>query len=57
VQRFLNKTGDSRQVLAESHARYYGLVLNDQSLTPGAHPRLGSTTFDEWFSTSKLKAK
>jgi hypothetical protein len=30
-------------------------VLNDQSLTPGANPRLGSTTFDEWFSASKQK--
>jgi uncharacterized protein YbjT (DUF2867 family) len=55
VQRFLSKTGDARQVLADSAARYYGAVLNDQSLTPGAHPRLGSTTFEEWFSTSKLK--
>ncbi|HEY1387659.1 MAG TPA: SDR family oxidoreductase [Ktedonobacterales bacterium] len=56
VQRFLRETGDARQVVADSHARYYGLVLNDQSLTPGAHPRLGSTTFDGWISTSKLKA-
>jgi uncharacterized protein YbjT (DUF2867 family) len=55
VKRFLVKTGDSRQVLADSNARYYGAVLNDQSLTPGANPRIGSTSFDEWFSTSKLK--
>jgi uncharacterized protein YbjT (DUF2867 family) len=55
VQRFLSKTGDARQVLTDSTAHYYGAVLNDQSLTPGAHPRLGSTTFEEWFSTSKLK--
>jgi uncharacterized protein YbjT (DUF2867 family) len=56
VRRFLSKTGDTRQVLADSDARYYGLVLNDQSLTPRANPCLGSTTFDEWFSTSKPKA-
>lgn len=56
VERFLSKTGDARQVVADSNARYYGAVLNDQSLTPGAHPRIGSTTFDEWFSTAKLKA-
>lgn len=54
VQRFLINTGDSRQVLADSNARYYGAVLNDQSLTPGANPRLGSTTFAEWFSRSRL---
>jgi len=56
VQRFLSRTGDSRQVVGDSNARYYGAVLNDQSLTPGANPRLGSTTFDEWFSTSKPKS-
>ena len=56
VQRYLSKTGDSRQVVADRNARYYGLVLNDESLTPGANPRLGSTTFEEWFSTSHPKA-
>jgi uncharacterized protein YbjT (DUF2867 family) len=55
VQRYLSKTGDARQVVADSNARYYGLILSDQSLTPGANPRIGSTSFDEWFSTSKLK--
>jgi uncharacterized protein YbjT (DUF2867 family) len=55
VKRFLIKTGDSLQVLADSNARYYGAVLNDQSLTPGADPHIGSTSFEEWFSTSKLK--
>ena len=55
VKRFLIKTGDSRQALADSTARYYGSVLNDQSLTPGVNPRIGSTSFEEWFSTSKLK--
>lgn len=56
VKRYLSKTGDPRQVVADSNARYYGLLLNDQSLTPGANPRLGSTTFDDWFSTSKPRA-
>jgi uncharacterized protein YbjT (DUF2867 family) len=55
VKRFLIKTGDSRQVLADSSARYFGALLNDESLVPGANPRIGSTTFDEWFSTSRLK--
>jgi uncharacterized protein YbjT (DUF2867 family) len=56
VQRYLSKTGDARQVVADSTARYYGLVLNDQSLTPQANPRLGSTTFEEWFSTSRPRS-
>jgi uncharacterized protein YbjT (DUF2867 family) len=56
VQSFLSKTGDTRRVLSDSNARYYGLVLNDASLTPGANPRLGSTTFEEWFSTYKPRS-
>ena len=54
VQQFLIKTGDSRQVLVDSNARYYGAVLHDQSLTPGATPHIGSTSFEEWLNTSKL---
>jgi len=56
VQRYLSETDDSRQVLVDSNARYYGLMLNDESLTPGANPRLGSTTFEQWFSKSHPKA-
>jgi uncharacterized protein YbjT (DUF2867 family) len=56
VQRYLRKTGDARQVLADGAARYYGLMLNDESLTPAANPRLGSTTFEEWFSTYKPRS-
>ena len=56
VRRYLSKTGDPRQVLVDSNARYYGLILNDESLTPGANPRLGHTTFDQWFSKSHSKA-
>ena len=41
-----------RQVLSDSTARYYGLILNDESLTPGATHRIGSTTFEEWFDQS-----
>jgi uncharacterized protein YbjT (DUF2867 family) len=56
VQQYLSKTGDSREVVADSNARYYGLVLNDESLTPGANPRLGSITFEEWVSTYKPRS-
>ena len=42
--------GDRRQVIADVHARYFGAELNDRSLTPGDHPRLGSTRFEDWLS-------
>jgi uncharacterized protein YbjT (DUF2867 family) len=55
VQRYLTKTGDARQVRADANARYFGAVLNDQTLTPGANPRIGSTNFEAWFRTFKPK--
>jgi hypothetical protein len=48
VGRFLSATKDPRQVVTDVNARYYGLVVNDQSLTPGANPRIGATSFEDW---------
>jgi uncharacterized protein YbjT (DUF2867 family) len=56
AKRFLIETGDSRNVTADVNARYFGAVLNDQALTPGANPRIGSKSFEDWLSESKLKA-
>jgi uncharacterized protein YbjT (DUF2867 family) len=53
VEEFLRKTGDPRPVMADANARYFGAVLNDQSLTPGENPRLGATNFETWFRTFK----
>ena len=50
VRRFLNATGDSRKVITDANALYYGVKVNDQSLTPGENPRLGSTHFADWLS-------
>ena len=57
VRQFLSATGDGREVIADAHASYLGLELNDQSLLPGPHPRLGPTHFSEWLwrSTSRLE--
>jgi uncharacterized protein YbjT (DUF2867 family) len=46
VGRFLSATKDPRKVITDVDARYYGLVVNDQSLTPGADPRIGPTSFE-----------
>lgn len=40
--------GDGRQVVADVHARYFGAELDDGSLTPGKHTRLGPTYFQDW---------
>jgi uncharacterized protein YbjT (DUF2867 family) len=50
VSRFLAATKDPREVITDIDARYYGLVINDQSLTPGANPRIGATSFEDWLN-------
>src|SRR5229473_669229 len=50
VRQFLNATGDPRTVITDSKALYYGIAVNDQSLTPGDNPRLGPTHFADWLS-------
>jgi uncharacterized protein YbjT (DUF2867 family) len=51
VRQFLNATGDQRQVITDANALYFGLKVNDQSLTPVKNPRLGQTCFREWLSS------
>lgn len=48
VRRFLRQIEDPRKVLPDVHARYFGAVLDDQSLTPGKNPRLGAIRFEDW---------
>lgn len=57
VARFLSATGDPRKVIADVHARYFGIALNDQSLNPGANPRLGSTHFADWLGQLTRESK
>jgi uncharacterized protein YbjT (DUF2867 family) len=48
VQRFLSASNDPRKVVTDIYARYFGIELNDRSLTPGDNPRIGPTNFDRW---------
>lgn len=50
VRRYLTATRDARTVTTDPEARYFGIEVNDQSLTPGDNPRLGQTRFEEWLS-------
>jgi len=50
-RKYLAATKDPRKVVADIHARYFGAELDDRSLTPGGHPRLGAIRFDDWLTT------
>jgi uncharacterized protein YbjT (DUF2867 family) len=56
ARQFLAAKGDSRQVIADVKARYFGAELNDRSLRPSGQPRLGSIRFEDWLSATMAKA-
>lgn len=50
ADQYLNAQQDPREVVADPKALYFGLELNDSSLTPGPNPILGEITFEEWLN-------
>lgn len=50
VARYLEAIGDPRTVVADAKAPYFGVELDDRSLTPGDHPRLGTIGFEAWLA-------
>ena len=50
VRRYLAAKHDSRKVVTDVHARYFGTELNDKSLTPGDNPHIGSTSCETWLA-------
>jgi uncharacterized protein YbjT (DUF2867 family) len=52
VRHYLSAKKDSRKVVTDVHARYFGAELNDRSLTPGDNPHIGSTSFEAWLGNA-----
>ena len=55
VARYLRAIGDTRDVVADSQAKYFGASLEDGSLTTDNNPRLGKIGFEQWFATAPRK--
>jgi uncharacterized protein YbjT (DUF2867 family) len=55
ARRYLKARKDAREVVADVHARYFGTELNDRSLTPGDHPRLGKIRFEDWLGSTATR--
>ncbi len=56
VRRGLAARNDPREVVADPHARYYGVELSERTLVPGDDARLGETRFETWLTQSAAKA-
>ena len=52
VGRFLAASGDTRTVVTDPQARYFGAALDDRGLNPGDNPRVGPTRFKDWLGRS-----
>lgn len=48
VRHYLAAKHDTRKVVTDIRARYFGALLDDKSLTPGDNPHIGSTSFETW---------
>ncbi|WP_448089851.1 SDR family oxidoreductase [Pseudomonas azerbaijanoccidentalis] len=55
AKRFMRATGDNRKVVPDVNARYFGSVLDDQSLTAGKSARLGAIRFEDWLARSTTR--
>jgi uncharacterized protein YbjT (DUF2867 family) len=52
VERYLSATGDTRRVVVDPAAPYFGAILDDDSLVPAGSPRVFATRLDDWLTTS-----
>lgn len=50
ARQFLAARGDTREVIADVHARYFGSELDDRSLVTGAAARIAPTRFANWLA-------
>jgi uncharacterized protein YbjT (DUF2867 family) len=56
VRRGLAVWKDPREVVADPHARYYGIEVKERTLVPGHDARLGETRFETWLTLPASKA-
>lgn len=53
LQRGLKAKGDTRKVVADPKARYFGALLEERTLVAGAHARHGSARFEDYLHMQK----
>jgi len=56
IRKQLNALNDSREVIADPHARYFGTELSENSLVPVGDAQLGEIHFEDWLKLSTSKA-
>ena len=57
AHRFMTRVKDSRDVIADPHALYFGGELTDETLVPAGQAWQGALDFDRWFAQSDYGQK
>src|SRR6476660_7726213 len=52
IRQRLRALNDSREVIADPHAKYFGTELSERSIVPDDMAQLGKTRFEDWLSSS-----
>ena len=50
----LSARHDSREVVADPHARYFGAELAERTLVPGPDAKLGEIRFEDWLNRAAV---
>lgn len=51
IRYYLNATEDSRELIEDGHALYFGVEINDTDLIPGDNAHLGKIKYEDWLSS------
>ena len=52
ARRVLRAKGDTREIVTDPAAGYFGAKVDDHSLTAGEGAQIGTLRFDEWLKSS-----
>jgi uncharacterized protein YbjT (DUF2867 family) len=56
VRKGLAASKDPREVVADPHARYYGIEVKERTLVPDDDAKLGKIRFEDWLAQPGVKA-
>src|SRR5262249_25032251 len=52
VGQYLKAKDDTREIIADARAPYFGLQVDDRSLVPVGHARIGAIRYQDWLRTN-----
>lgn len=53
----MSRTGDSRDVIADTQAAYFGAMLQNETLVPAGPARQGVLDFEHWLAQSEFAGR